>query len=315
MRELCKLNHKSLMKKQVGLTYVELLVSVLISVILCAIIIQAYLIQKRIFQTIQGMATIQENARIAYYMLGHDIRNSGYKDCVQQVLPGYESIKFEPESNLQIGELPRRITVLRVPGTDVVATQAIDSSIERVKSAVDSRITLFGKNPYKEGDVLFIYNCLNGEVVKLKSLQDNKRVTTTVKLRAKYKEDAEIAHLQHAYYFIGNTGRYTFDKHAVLSLYRLDLTAPYTMPIEIIEGVENMHVTFAAANAEFKKAAEITDWSSIKRVRIVLLLNSLSNIFDAPQVYKFDGMQYIANDRWMHKEWFMVFNVNGINNE
>lgn len=302
------------MRQQAGLTYVELMVSTLISVILCGLIIQACLIQKHIFQTIQGMATIQENARIAYYMLGHDIRNSGFMDCAQRVLPSNGLIKFNPDQSLRIGELIKRITALRVPGTDVVATQEIESPVVRVKNAVASRITLFGKNPYKEGDVLFIYNCLNGEVVKLKSIQNNNIIITTAKMQGKYENDAEIARLQQVYYFIGNTGRYT-DKHAVLSLYRLDLTAPYTMPIEVIEGVENMHVTFAAANAEFKKAEEIADWSSINRVRIVMLLNSLVNIFDTAKVYKFDGIQYTATDRWLHKEWIMVFKVKGRANE
>jgi type IV pilus assembly protein PilW len=64
-----------------GMSVVELMVSVLISLLIMAGVVQVFLNSKTTFLTQEDMSYIQHNARYAMSMLSRDLQNAGYWGC------------------------------------------------------------------------------------------------------------------------------------------------------------------------------------------------------------------------------------------
>lgn len=75
------------MKKQFGLSLVELMISITLGLILMAGVIQVFLSSKTVFTTQQGMSRIQETGRLAIDFIGRDLRMSSYYGCVNTIDP------------------------------------------------------------------------------------------------------------------------------------------------------------------------------------------------------------------------------------
>jgi len=295
-----------------GFTYVELMVAALISIIVCSVLIQTYLIQKRSYHLIRGLAEIQENARVAYYLLKHDIQNAGYSGCsikAAKLLSSKGWISFEPQQSLCVDNIPTRVKLLKAPDSDVISIQTIASPFINVTKAVAHHVNLAENVPYKTGDILWLTNCMQGELLQVQAVANTHRIITTQSLKDIYADGSQIGVWQHVFYFIGNTKRNTYDGKPVKALFRLNLAEPNTTPLEMIEGVEGMHVYYASPGSVFQKAEVITNWNKVTRVRIILLLNSLQPVFDKENIYTFDGQSYLAGDRFLHKEWIMIFKL------
>lgn len=69
------------MRKQLGLTLVELMISVVLGLILMAGVIQMFVGSKNTFYTQQSLSRVQETGRLAVEYLTRDIRMAGYSGC------------------------------------------------------------------------------------------------------------------------------------------------------------------------------------------------------------------------------------------
>ena len=71
----------SLKIRQYGLTLVELMVAILLSMLLAAGIIQIYLGNKQTYTFQEAMSRNQENGRYAIEILSRDLRMAGFTGC------------------------------------------------------------------------------------------------------------------------------------------------------------------------------------------------------------------------------------------
>lgn len=70
-------------KKQKGLSFIELLVATLISMLLLIGVLQVFISSKNVYNTSTALARTQENGRFAAEFLAFDIRNAGFKgECL-----------------------------------------------------------------------------------------------------------------------------------------------------------------------------------------------------------------------------------------
>ncbi|MCU7836977.1 MAG: PilW family protein [gamma proteobacterium symbiont of Taylorina sp.] len=69
-------------KKQSGLTLVELMIALVISLIVIAGVIEIYLSNKRTYNTQAALSQIQEDGRFASIFIKKDLRMSGYMGCM-----------------------------------------------------------------------------------------------------------------------------------------------------------------------------------------------------------------------------------------
>lgn len=65
-------------RKQTGVTLVELLIAMGLSVFLMAAVVQSFLGSRQSADVVQAQARMQENARFAYYFMAKSIRMAGY---------------------------------------------------------------------------------------------------------------------------------------------------------------------------------------------------------------------------------------------
>ena len=78
--------HKKAFCHQTGLTLVEIMVAITLSLVILAGVIEMFVATKQTYRVEEGLARVQENARYAMNILTKDLRMAGYVGC----------IKFEP---------------------------------------------------------------------------------------------------------------------------------------------------------------------------------------------------------------------------
>lgn len=78
--------HRRHHNKQLGLTLVEVMVALTISLILLAGVGQIFVSSRQTYQMQDGMARLQENARFAMDLLARDIRRADYAGCMGSFL-------------------------------------------------------------------------------------------------------------------------------------------------------------------------------------------------------------------------------------
>jgi len=83
------MNRASLAFTQRGLTVVELLVALLLSLLLLTGIVQVFLASKQTYASNEAMAVLQENGRFALEFLSRSIRLGGYVDPVGELVPPF----------------------------------------------------------------------------------------------------------------------------------------------------------------------------------------------------------------------------------
>jgi type IV pilus assembly protein PilW len=67
--------------RQRGISMVEIMVALTLSLVLVGGILTVYLVSKQTYRSADAFSRIQENARIAFDMLGRDMRMAGYPGC------------------------------------------------------------------------------------------------------------------------------------------------------------------------------------------------------------------------------------------
>ena len=185
--------------KQHGMTLVEVMVAITISLILLSGVAQIFLSSKQTYRMNEELARLQENGRLVLDVLAHDIRMTGYQGCADpEDIPATIWALNPPTSDLtataltgaKVGssawdpaapsELPGTVTdengndytltSLPAVNTDVVITQfasADNAQTTTAASGITGTITL-GANPgnFAAGDILAIADCDSVDVFK-----------------------------------------------------------------------------------------------------------------------------------------------------
>lgn len=83
---------------QAGLTVVEIMVAVTISLILLAGVLQIFISSRGAYRLQQGLSRLQENGRFAMNFLTKDVRMAGYMGCVKSSPNSISSTLFNPNA-------------------------------------------------------------------------------------------------------------------------------------------------------------------------------------------------------------------------
>lgn len=99
------------MKKQLGLSLVELMISIALGLVLMAGVLQMFISTKTSYTVQQGMSRIQETGRMAMEFIGRDLRIVSQMGCVKTITPGKDSANVVDPLNLNLGELHNNFLV------------------------------------------------------------------------------------------------------------------------------------------------------------------------------------------------------------
>jgi type IV pilus assembly protein PilW len=306
--------------KQKGISLVEVLVALVISVFLLGGIVQVYLGNKTTFKFTNALAEIQENGRFALDWMSQDLRMSNEWGCV----------KFNPADTDNINNT---LSAATVPGYnsnfhDFVGEEAIEGTNNTGLNGSDS-VTIRGGKPGQanvkspffptgtaslnvttgsrigQGDFVLVTRCGANDLL-IEAEADILRVTSSVSVAAttllgfagtksqQFENDATVIELQTVTYSIANGAS------GEPSLFRTE----FGTALELVEGIDDMQILYGvdsdndqSAN-QYVSSNNVADFEDVVSIRVMLLVRSIDDfVAEAPQTYNFNGAQTTAADR------------------
>lgn len=321
---------------QRGLTLVEVMVAITISLILLAGVMQIFISSRQTYRVQDGLARIQENGRFAMQFLTNDIRMAGYTGCASKTSSINNIAKDTTTASFTGGimgyeypSLPVALTATNtLASTDVVT----DTDALVIKRASPTGVRLTGNmnvvnaniqvdpvtaaGMFAKDDILFISDCGNADIFAATTVSNGGGVITIAhaagntsnNLSKTYQTDAEVMKMESSAYYIGKDTT----NNNVPTLYRRRLTSGSTMVSEpLVEGVENMQILYGedtdspadgSANRYLPAGTGGLNMGNVVSVRVSLLLRSAEdNITTQPQPYAFNGATITPTDRRLRR--------------
>ena len=308
---------------QGGLTLVEIMVALVISLVLSAGLIHIFLGNQQSYRFNQEFSRIQENSRFAVDMLGRSIRMAGFVGCarpgevrVNNIVDPQEDGDFDPEFAVEgVRSVDAGVTVGNrevVSGTDMVTIRGGDGATGRmIEQSVSNANIKAASNAgnWEAGDVLIVSDCEDLDIFRATNVSQNtgqsditiahaSNENVTNRLSKVYEDGASVISYRETTYFISP------GQGDVPALWR---RIGNQNPEEIVEGVEDMRILYGLdtnGNGEvnnYRGGQVVTNqgrWGDVISIRVSLLLVSLEdNTVDEPQSYVFNGARVTADDR------------------
>jgi type IV pilus assembly protein PilW len=316
-----------LARKQAGLSLVELMVSVALSLILTLGIIQIFSSSKQTGRVQNALARVQENARFALDLLSRDIRMAGQLGCNSDAFVtdssngqlatgpfssgvfGYEYSDPMTVNLTNSNASPDEDTV--VNGTDVIVVMAASANGTPITSSSDDTITVDTSADLDDGDPMLISDCDTADLFVVDSHNDSS-ITASANLSKNYAAGAEVARLNYTAYYLrvkdGQRNLYRTFVNGVSSSAGIS-TDP------LLEGVQDLQILYGETQSDGKiryvdsdpdnnPATNDLDWNKVVSVRINLLMRTEEdNLASKPQQYWFMDQLYTANDKHLYRSF------------
>jgi len=271
----------TLIKRNQGLSLVELMVALGISSILLLGMSTIYLDSRKTDKLGTSLARIQETGRFAINFLAKDIRMAGYQGCADPEDLQLNIIARNPPTATMFENSLRGFEVddgtwangTEFDNTNIEADALIGSDVIGIQGATAADTQLTGNmapnnaniqittNPmgFQQGDIVIIADCENADMFRITNNPSGGNITlthaggtnTASKLSSVYTTSASIMSFESVVYYVANTGRTNSRGDAINALYRqtdiLTDTAPSNARFlreELVEGVDSMQILY-----------------------------------------------------------------------
>jgi type IV pilus assembly protein PilW len=315
-------------RRQRGLSLVELMVAISISLILLTGVVQIFLSSKTTYRLLEATSRVQENGRFAIGFIGEDVRMAGYRGCYRDNPANIEagintpaSFNWDYATGIQgydwtgAGWTPGLNALIAgqvVNGTDVLITRGLaDDGVNLAAASTAAQIFAVDAGNITNGDIMIVSNCSQSSIFQVTS-QASAAGTVTINhdaggawvpgnvnsnLARIYGTDAQAGRLVTNIYYIG-TGA-----SGSPALFRQSTQPGGAMLAqELADDVENMQVLYGedtdsddVAN-RYVTANNVGNMNNVVSVRIGLLIRSEDNIASAEQTYTYNGEDVEADD-------------------
>lgn len=316
------MTHISL-RQQHGLSLVELMVAMALSLLLMLGVMQIFLSSKQTYSTNVALSRVQESGRFALDFLARDIRSAGYKgECLgipnnllNEASSAYSNELFDLnvaimgwDENVSPAAASKITGIAnRTPGTDMIlvkhAAQASGATATGATPANSNTISVNTASSIPSDSIVIVADALGCDVFQTSNNKNANSLTRRnqgtpgnknpghYEFSHAYGNTMEILTLQSALYYIG-TGANNRP-----SLRRITFNTGTPINMEMVEGIENMQITYGLVNAErqvteYKTAKHITQakWGDVGSVRLQLLaIGADQNVATTTQKLLFDG--------------------------
>lgn len=288
--------------QQHGLTLVEVMVALVLSLVLIGSMIQIYLSSKQTYRMNEALSRLQEGGRIALDTLAYDIRHGSFQGCADTKLK---------DAIIMSQNIPTPITNLFMNG--IGGTEgADDPSAVGAGVTYSDTLTLLYAAPstatpvlntstisqldiaantagFAAGDFLVVSNCSTADVFTATTVTataithndagENNPITT-----GSYSDGlSSVYRLVSNRYFVAKTTRNTASNTPISALFRTDINGTTT---ELVDGIEYMEVLYGERlennNLRYVPANDgALDMSRVVSVRLGLLLVSDEAVLEA----------------------------------
>lgn len=279
---------------QGGLSLVELLIAMAISLVLLGGVYRIFVSSTRTYAVQNALSRLQENGRFAIDFLTRDIRDAGYQGCLQDPTTFQNNVDMSSSAyiyNFSVGidgfdgqgsgwyPSPLDASIVNpVQGTDVVTIRGIvpDSTVYMQTTmpnvSADLKLSQSQDSGITKGEIVLISDCEGATVFQVTGISptgsgmDNAQHNTGVAgvspgnkikdFNHTFQQGAEISKFRTTSFFIRN------NTAGQPSLYRTDnpkLPGALSATQELLEGVENMQIRYGVA-ATSDKASPVTQY-------------------------------------------------------
>jgi len=305
------------MRKQSGLSLIELMIAITLGLVLMAGVMQVFLSSRVTFSTHQAMSRVQETGRLAMEFLSRDIRMAGFMGCASRS-PGAVFMDsagdlggFHKDFEKGIEGFTSPVAGLTTKaGTDVLVVRTADAlplltlgendanslTLRVGNSAIQNNCS----NGICTGHAVAASDCIDTRIYKAGTLSVVNGTTLKVAggtfPAGNFGAGAELIPVKtYVYYVAPSTADATRS-----SLWQKVNT---DSAIELLEGVEDLSLTYGREGAtDFVKASAVTDWSKVNSVNVEMLVASIdNNVLEEKQKFTFDGSEVTAADRRLHQ--------------
>jgi len=302
---------------QSGISLVEVLVALVISLFLLGGIVQVYVGNKVSFAFNNALAEVQENGRFALDSMTRDLRLAGNWAC----------IPFDPDDTSNINDtLAATVGGYDTDWHDFLNEEAISgtngagiaadtltirggkpgqSNVEAPFTAANVRtISVDTASTIDAGDIILVARCgandggtnIEADILEVDAVDKVTRVIDVAADKSQpFENDASVLELQTVAYTIGNGA------NGGPALFRDE----FDNPLELIEGVENMQVLYGIDTDDDQFPNQYVtsnnvgaNFQDVVAIRLMLLVRSFDDfVVEDSQTYTFNGVQTTAGDR------------------
>lgn len=309
------------MHRQQGLSLVELLIAMTLSLLLMGGVMQVFLASKQTYSANTALSRVQESGRFAMEFLTSDIRNAGYKgECITPL----NNLLNEGSSSYRadLFDLSQAVNGRTNASPAWVANRSAGDVIHVKYAASLAGVTASGNTPatantisltaasgVAQGTIIIVSDPLGCDLFQNRSNANAKNLTRGAvgspgnknpgsnNFSHAYDASMQILKLQSATYYIGN------DVNNRPALRRISFSTGVAVDEVLIEGVENMQVLYGIAGANrqvsnYVSAASVADWDDVVSVRVYLLVvGAETNVAPENQVIDFNGAAVTIGNR------------------
>lgn len=326
--------------RQTGLSLIELMIAITLSMLLMAGVLQAFLTSKQTYSTNNALSRVQESGRFAIDFLTYDIRNAGYKgECTGA--PNILLDEAHAAYNIDLFDLSYAVKGWENPAVNTPAwvtapTKASgNSDIIVIKHAANASgstasgntpvnantINLTGASSIAQGTIIIASDPLGCDIFQNRSANNANNITRgntgtpgnknpgSYNFSHTFNNSMEILTLQSATYYIGN------GTNGLPALRRISFpigtAAGDKVNEELVDGIQDMQILYGIADinkqvtsyAAANSAWVAADWAKVVSVQINLLAVSAEpNVIEgANQVISFNGADVTIPNRRLAK--------------
>ena len=285
--------------KQRGFSLVETMVALVVGLAVTAAALSSYMGNRNTYKQIEGIARLQETARIAAALLESDIRQADGSLCRKGLTldnqSGNNNWPAQPTNGIQgfdsvAMDVGDSITYARQPGTDSFTVWSANANpMAQVISVgvAPGGTRFFLDKPANVANLavgsLAVVCNYGAEVLFTVSTISGNAITTNVPIQTLnvFGPGSLITALEANHWYISNKTIPTNGSLNNLALRRSTLSANRLPSLEIVENVSDMQITYLAGDANgrptastYVDATRINNWSQVLAVRITLTLTS-----------------------------------------
>ena len=288
-----------------GFSLIELMISSVLSLLLLAVAIKLYQNHQATYRYQEGLARMQENARMAMHMLYTGIQAAGYVGCgrIDNIQTNLASKKLIAPDKI-IGSYKSNEIL---PDSDAIFIRHMNTQAIQITAKLNRNDTILFIKPdkgLKQDDNIIIADCTQMQTTKIIE-QTSKQVRITPELQYSFSSQAQIGRLTESRFYLADTERINSMGQPIFSLYWMDVSR-HKLASEVIEGVEKMKIRYGVllpSGLLYQSADQIKDWSKVRTVQIALLLNSIEPVLQKSESYLFQGNTHQSTDRILRREW------------
>lgn len=295
---------------QRGLSLVELMIAMALSMLLLLGALQMFLSSKQTYSANSSLARVQESGRFALDFISYDLRNAGYRgECVTPVnalTANPTDPRFDPneplrgwEAQTSLPAWPTNFSTDKKAGTDslLIKHAALSAgalnTVNDIEASASSLPMTGGKAG--EGDYVLISNALGCDIFQ----SGASSATAIAKASAgNFSQDypsaiTKVLLYQSNQYFLKNGA-----ESSEPSLWRVRWNNQGTAQVEeLVEGIHDLQFEYgigtgvganrSVSNDAFVKANAVTNWNEVVAVKVRLLaLGNQPNV--SPDLQSYD---------------------------